>query len=152
MTTVLSPRSVGQKLAVDHPTGSVAAAGAVLVWALGEAGLSLPYAVATALVAVAAVFASVLTPRVSRVGILKEYPAGIAAAVTLLLVWAAPAVGLDLDEGTASLIVGLAPVVSSVFLPRTPGKADTAGNVPSAGGTGPDEPGTADAPGFGEFR
>lgn len=73
MSTLLTPvRSAAQAARVDHPTGTTAAAVVVLLWIASSLGLDLPADVAVAIVGLATVVVSWLTPRFASADVLTD--------------------------------------------------------------------------------
>lgn len=97
-----------------------AIAGLITLLAL-HFGVDIPAGVAAALIALVAIVVSYFAPRWAEArGILLDgHPAAVTAALTTVVVWLAPLVGISLSEtDTVMLVAGFTAIVGS-FTPRS---------------------------------
>lgn len=99
----------------EHRVGLNTALAGLIVLTATKFGIDIPNGVAVAIVGLAAIISTYFSPGWAEKSGLKAYPAGITAAVTTILAWLLPALGVnqftqaDLVTlvGALTLIVGL---------------------------------------------
>ncbi len=115
----------------EHRVGLNTALAGVIALLLTKAGLDVPNGVIVAAVGLVGIVSAYFSPGwANKVG-LKAYPAGITAAVTTILAWLLPALGINeftqsdlvILVGAFTLIVGLlTPAANENLDPELPGK------------------------------
>lgn len=108
----------------QHRVGLNTSSAALIVLGFSSFGVDIPNGVAVAIVGLAGIITTRFSPGWAGRHGLKAYPAGITAALTTIVAWALPAVGVELDQTQLIALVGAVTLVVSLVTPADDDELD----------------------------